>query len=41
MKKHFLSSMAGEKLELKIDYTKLYYQSGNRYKDTFNFNEFG
>ena len=29
------------KLELKIDYTKLYYQSGNSDKDAFNFNEFG
>ena len=29
------------KLELKIDYTKLYYQSGNSDKDAFNFTEFG
>ena len=29
------------KLELSINYTKLYYQSGNRYKDTFNFMNLG
>ena len=28
-------------LETTIDYGKLYYQSGNKNKDTFNFNEFG
>ena len=29
------------KIEFNIDYTKLYYQSSNRDKDAFNFNEFG
>ena len=28
-------------METTIDYTKLYYQSGNKNKDAFNFNEFG
>ena len=28
-------------METAIDYTKLYYQSGNKYGDAFNFNEFG
>ena len=28
-------------LELKIDYTKLFYQPGNRHKDPFTFYEFG
>ena len=29
------------KLELSSNYAKLYYQSGNRYKDAFYLNEFG
>ena len=29
------------KLETSTDYTKLYYQSGNKNKDAFNFNDFG
>ena len=32
---------AAIKLETRIDYTKLYYQSGNKNEDAFNFNEFG
>ena len=28
------------KLETSTDYTKLYYQSGNKNKDAFNFNDF-
>ena len=29
------------KQEIGIDYTKLYYQSGNENKDAFNFKDFG
>ena len=28
-------------METTINDTKLYYQSGNKYRDAFNFNEFG
>ena len=28
-------------METTIDRTKFYYQSGNKYKDAFNFNKFG